>query len=73
MIQQETGRHALHFAQVLQMGLHGGLQDLPVADAERRYGSVDKTPALPAGVLVGGGALLLGALLWRRNHGTING
>jgi Fe-S oxidoreductase len=73
MIQQETGRHALHFAQVLQMGLHGGLQDLPVADAERRYGSVEKTPALPAGVLVGGGALLLGALLWRRNHGTNNG
>ncbi len=65
-IQQQTDRHALHFAQVLQMGLRG---DLPapagVLPAESRYAVEPKTPAVPLGLLMAGA--LAGAWFLRRS------
>ena len=62
MILQETDRRALHFAQVLQMALREGPSGPPGPRPESRYAAVERTPAVPAGVLAMG--LLAGAGLW---------
>jgi FAD/FMN-containing dehydrogenase/Fe-S oxidoreductase len=67
MIQQETDRRALHFAQILQLALHQG-EGMPAAYAERRYASVDSTPKLPVGVLAMGAVLAGAGILWRMRH-----
>ena len=62
MIRQETDRRALHFAQVLRLaaleGSGGPGGELP----ERRFATIEKTPAVPASVIAG--AVLAGAGLW---------
>jgi hypothetical protein len=63
MIRQETNRNAVHFAQVLQMGLHEGPLGPPGPLPETKYASLEKTPVLPVGVLAMG-ALLVGAGIW---------
>ena len=68
-IQQETNRHALHFAQVLQIALNQERLNGGVGQIERELGETDRTPAVPASVLLGAGALLAGAgLLWMRSR-----
>jgi Fe-S oxidoreductase len=63
MIRQETGRRALHFAQVLQMAEEEGPSGPAAGQApEKRYTALERTPALPVSVLVGGVALAAG--LW---------
>jgi Fe-S oxidoreductase len=68
-ILQETDRHGLHLAQVLQMALregpNGPIGDLP----ERRYAAVDKTPAVPAGILFAATGLTGAGLLWALRGG----
>ena len=66
MIHQETRRRALHVAQVLQMALHegpDGARGLP----EARYAAVERTPALPASVVVAGIAAVAGIWYVTRN------
>jgi hypothetical protein len=74
-IAQETGRQALHPAQVLQMALHEGPEgpagDLP----ENLYIDPEGTGAGRAAAWLAGGALLAGVAVWalkarreRRNH-----
>jgi FAD/FMN-containing dehydrogenase/Fe-S oxidoreductase len=64
MIRQETNRKALHFAQVLQMaireGPNGPLGPLP----EKRYTAVERTPALPVGILATASILLGAGAIW---------
>lgn len=70
-IQQQTQRKALHVGQVLQMGLHDGPHG-PSQMPEHEYASVEKTPAVPGGILAGASALAAGSLWWvshrRRRH-----
>ena len=54
MIVQETGRSALHFAQVLQMAKKEGPAGPSGPFPEKKYTRVGKTPALPLGVIVAG-------------------
>ncbi|MFN7997171.1 MAG: FAD-binding and (Fe-S)-binding domain-containing protein [Bryobacteraceae bacterium] len=63
MIRQETDRHALHFAQVLQMAIREGPSGPSGPHPEKNYTTLERTPALPAPV-IGAGALLAGATLW---------
>jgi Fe-S oxidoreductase len=68
-IQQDTKRHALHSAQILQIAIRNGPHGPNALEAEHRYGEVDATAPVPAGVLVGAGALAAGAyLLWNRSR-----
>lgn len=70
MIRQETGRRALHLAQVLQMALREGPDGIPAPYAERRYASEERTPAVPVSVLAFGAAAAAGAwFLSRRSKG----
>jgi Fe-S oxidoreductase/FAD/FMN-containing dehydrogenase len=62
MIRQETGRRAVHFAQVLQMALHEGPAGPQGPLPETRYTAIDRTPAVPVGVLAA--ALTAGAGVW---------
>jgi len=62
MIRQETDRRAVHFAQVLQMAMHEGPAGPPDPVPETRYAAIERTPAVPAGVLAA--AVLAGAGLW---------
>jgi len=68
MIVQETDRRALHFAQVLQMGLHDGPNGPSGAFPERHYPAAESTPKVPLG-LVASAALATGAALWWSGHG----
>jgi len=56
-IRQQTDRHALHLAQVLQMALHEGprgpMSELP----EEHYTDSERTPSMPVGILAGAIAL----------------
>jgi FAD/FMN-containing dehydrogenase/Fe-S oxidoreductase len=66
MIRQETGRRALHFAQVLQMAIREGPAGPRSALPEARYTFVEPTPVLPAGVVAAG--LIAGAAAWWTFH-----
>ncbi|MEO7142204.1 MAG: FAD-binding oxidoreductase, partial [Bryobacteraceae bacterium] len=63
MIRQESNRQALHFAQVLQMALHEGPQGPVGALPETHYTTLERTSAVPAGVIAAG-ALAAGAGIW---------
>jgi Fe-S oxidoreductase len=65
MIRQETDRRALHFAQVLQMGLAEGPLGPSAGVPEGRYVDTKRTAPVPAGILAAG-ALAAGAGLWWR-------
>jgi Fe-S oxidoreductase len=66
-IQQDTPRKALHVAQALQLAYEYGDGGIPVPEAERHYGEVEKTAPLPASVAAAMGGLLLGgAYLYQR-------
>jgi FAD/FMN-containing dehydrogenase/Fe-S oxidoreductase len=68
-IQQETHRRALHSAQILQIAMRSGPGGPNALDAERRFGETDRTARIPAGVVLGAGALAGGALLlWNRTR-----
>jgi FAD/FMN-containing dehydrogenase/Fe-S oxidoreductase len=70
MIRQETDRHAVHFAQVLQMAINDGEAGPQDALPETRYATIEPTPAVPVGVVAAG--VIAGAgLLWalHRRHG----
>ena len=64
MILQETDRHAIHFAQVLQMGLHDGPNGPQGAFPEKRYAKVERTPAVPASIVAVAGLALGAGLYW---------
>ncbi len=63
MIRQETDRRAMHFAQVLQMGLQEGPQGPTGALPEKQYTTLERTPAVPVGVLAAA-AVAAGAAAW---------
>jgi Fe-S oxidoreductase len=70
MIRQETGRQAVHFAQVLQIALREGPSGPQGTFPEKRYATVEKTPAVPAGIIAAG-LLVAGVGIWmgrRRAH-----
>jgi hypothetical protein len=62
MIRQETDRRAVHFAQVLQMALREGPDGPPGPLPETQYTTLDRTPALPLGVVAAGLAAV--AAIW---------
>lgn len=70
-IEQETQRRALHLAQILDIGIKqsGAQQRARVRSLERTLGEPDRTPAVPASVLLGAGMTALAGALWyhRRN------
>jgi len=66
MIRQETNRRALHFAQVLQMAMAEGPTGPSEPLPETRYTTLERTPAVPPGVLAAG--LLAGAGVWWALH-----
>jgi FAD/FMN-containing dehydrogenase/Fe-S oxidoreductase len=67
-IQQLTHRHALHFAQVLQISMReGSTVPSDVTNLETGYGVEPKTPALPPGVIALAAGALAGIWLWRHN------
>ncbi|HUK36995.1 MAG TPA: (Fe-S)-binding protein, partial [Vicinamibacterales bacterium] len=67
MIHQETSRRAMHLSQVLQMALHEGPDGARDSLPEARYAVVERTPALPASVVLGGAAALIGLWFATRN------
>ena len=65
MILQETDRHALHFAQVLQMAMKEGPRGPVGPFPEKGYTAVERTPAIPVGLLATASVLAGAAgLLW---------
>lgn len=70
MIRQETDRRAVHFAQVLQMAINEGSSGPRGPWPETEYTTIERTPAVPVGVMAAG--LVAGAGLWwalhRNNH-----
>jgi Fe-S oxidoreductase len=60
MIRQETNRRAVHFAQVLQMALQEGPQGPSGPLPEKQYTALERTPAVPVGILAGGALLATG-------------
>lgn len=67
MIRQETDRHALHFAQVMQMALREGPAGPAGALPEARYTAIERTPKVPVGI-VAAGALLGAGVWWAMNR-----
>jgi Fe-S oxidoreductase len=67
MIHQETSRRALHVAQVIQMALREGPDGARDALPEARYAVVEKTPPLPASVVVAGLVAIAGIWFATRN------
>jgi FAD/FMN-containing dehydrogenase/Fe-S oxidoreductase len=61
MILQETPRRALHFAQVLQMGLHEGPEG-PLDPLPEKQFAEPRTPAVPASIIAAGA--VAGAGIW---------
>jgi len=69
MIQQETNRRALHFAQVLQMAMVEGPAGPQGSFPEEQYAMPEHTSPVPVAVAAGG--LLLGAgLVWALLRGN---
>ena len=64
MIRQETHRHAVHFSQVLQMAIHDGPDGPKGPLPETAYTTVDRTPAIPSGILATGAILAGIGLFW---------
>jgi Fe-S oxidoreductase len=64
MIRQETDRHALHFAQVLQMAIEEGSNGPSAPLPEKRYTTLPRTPAVPVGIIAGAGVLAGIGLFW---------
>jgi FAD/FMN-containing dehydrogenase/Fe-S oxidoreductase len=64
MIRQETDRHALHFAQVLQMAIKEGPNGPSGRMPEKQYTTLDRTPAVPAGIVAGAAVLAGTGLFW---------
>jgi Fe-S oxidoreductase len=64
MIRQETGRHAVHFAQVLQMAVKEGPHGPPGRLPETEYTTLDRTPAVPASIIAGTAILAGAGLFW---------
>ncbi len=62
MIRQETDRHAMHFAQVLQMAIQEGPHGPDGPMPETKYTRLERTSQIPAGVAAG--ALLAAAGIW---------
>jgi len=68
-IQQETNRTPLHFAQLLQLGLHEGSSLPPdLTEVETRYAIEPKTATVPWTVAAFAGALAAGAWMWGRSR-----
>ena len=67
MIRQETGRRAMHFAQVLQMAIKEGPMGPSGSLPETKYTTLERTPTVPAGIIAAG-ALLADAGIWRGIH-----
>jgi len=65
MIRHETDRRALHFAQVLQMGLAEGPGGPREGVPEAKYIDTRRTAPVPVGI-VAAAALAAGAGLWWR-------
>jgi len=63
MIRQETDREAVHFAQVLQMAIQDGPAGPAGGFPEQRFTRLQKTAALPVGVMVAG-AILAAGVWW---------
>jgi Fe-S oxidoreductase len=68
MIRQETARRAVHFAQVLQMGLHEGPAGPPGPLPETKYATLEKTPAVPVGIIAAGALLVAAGIWWWRRR-----
>lgn len=64
MIRQETDRHALHFAQMLQMAIKEGPNGPSGRLPEKQYTTLDRTPAVPAGIVAGAAVLAGAGLFW---------
>jgi Fe-S oxidoreductase len=64
MIRQETPRQAMHFSQVLQMAIREGPDGPSGALPEKRYATVERTPAVPAGIVATGAVLAGLGLFW---------
>ncbi len=62
MIRQETGRRALHTAQVLQMALVEGPSGPAGILPEARYAKLERTPAVPATIVAAGAAAAIAGL-----------
>jgi hypothetical protein len=71
MIRQETNRHAVHFAQVLQMAIKEGPNGPSRRLPEQEYTKLARTPAVPVGVIAGVAVLAGVGLYWgaRRRQG----
>jgi len=71
MIRQETDRHAMHFAQVLQMAIKEGPNGPSGGKPENEYTTLARTPAVPIGIMAGAAVLAGAGLLWgMRRHGS---
>jgi len=63
MIRQETGRRAMHFAQVLQMAINEGPTGPSGPLPEIQYTTLERTPPVPAGIIAAA-ALIAGTGIW---------
>lgn len=70
MIRQETDRRAVHFAQVLQMAIQDGPKGPSGPFPERRYTAIERTPAVPAGIIATGAVLAAAGLFWAFHHSS---
>jgi hypothetical protein len=71
MIRQETDRHAVHFAQVLQMAIKEGPNGPSGPLPEKEYTTLAQTPAVPTGIVVGAAVLAGAGMLWGlRRHAS---
>ena len=64
MIRQETDRHAVHFAQVLQMAIKEGPNGPAGRLPEKEYTTLARTPAIPVGIMAGAAVLAGLGLFW---------
>ena len=64
MIRQETDRHAVHFAQVLQMAIREGPNGPSGHLPEKQYTTLPRTPAVPVGIIASAAIVAGIGLLW---------
>jgi hypothetical protein len=64
MIRQETERHAVHFAQVLQMAIKEGPNGPSGPLPEKQYTTLERTPTVPPGIIAAGAVLAGMGLFW---------